>query len=87
MQTGLSYDDILLIPQYSEISSRHKVNIKSKVGNLLSLDTPIIAAPMDTICETEMAIALHKQGAMGILHRYNDPEEQLKMYLEANKLC
>ena len=39
---------------------------------------------MDTVCETDMAIALHKQGAFGILHRYNDLE-QLKMYLEVQK--
>ena len=85
MQTGLCYDDVLLVPQYSEISSRHKINIKSHVGSLLTLDTPIIAAPMDTVCEKDMAIALHKQGAFGVLHRYNDPEEQLKMYLEVQK--
>ena len=82
MQTGLCYDDVLLVPQYSEISSRHKINIKSFAGKYLALDTPIVAAPMDSVCETDMAIALHKQGAFGILHRYNDTEDQLKMYLE-----
>jgi len=85
MQTGLCYDDVLVVPQYSEISSRHKINIKSHVGNYLTLDTPIVAAPMDTVCETDMAIALHKQGAFGILHRYNTMEEQLEMYLEVQK--
>jgi IMP dehydrogenase len=85
MQTGLCYDDVLLVPQYSEISSRHKINITSPVGNFLTLDTPIVAAPMDTVCEADMAIALHKQGAFGILHRYNKIEEQLKMYLEVQK--
>jgi len=85
MQTGLCYDDVLIVPQYSEISSRHKINIKSHVGNYLTLDTPIVAAPMDTVCETDMAIALHKQGAFGILHRYNTMEEQLEMYLEVQK--
>ena len=85
MQTGLCYDDVLIVPQYSEISSRHKINIKSHVGNYLALDTPIVAAPMDTVCETDMAIALHKQGAFGILHRYNTMEEQLEMYLEVQK--
>jgi len=85
MQTGLCYDDILIVPQYSEISSRHKINIKSFVGDHLTLDTPIIAAPMDTVCEADMAIAMHKQGAFGILHRYNTMEEQLEMYLEVQK--
>ena len=85
MHTGLCYDDVLLVPQYSEISSRHEINIKSHVGNHLILDTPIIAAPMDTVCEVDMAIALHKKGAFGILHRYNTAEEQLKMYLEIQK--
>ena len=85
MHTGLCYDDVLVVPQYSEIPSRHKINIKSHVGNYLALDTPIIAAPMDSVCEVDMAIALHEQGAFGILHRYNTPEEQLKMYLEVQK--
>ena len=85
MQTGLCYDDILIVPQYSEVSSRHKIKLTSHVGNRLTLDTPIVAAPMDTVCEADMAIALHKKGAFGILHRYNEPEEQLKMYLEVQK--
>jgi len=85
MQTGLCYDDVLIVPQYSEISSRHKIKLTSYVGSYLTLDTPILAAPMDTICETIMAIALHKEGSFGILHRYNEIEDQLKMYLEVQK--
>ena len=85
MQTGLCYDDVLLVPQYSEISSRHKIKLTSFVGNYLILDTPIIAAPMDTICESAMAIELHKEGSFGIIHRYNDIGDQLKMYLEVQK--
>ena len=85
MQTGLCYDDVLIVPQYSEISSRHKINIMSHVGNYLALDAPIVAAPMDSVCEAPMAIALHKQGAFGIIHRYNETEDQLKMYLEVQK--
>ena len=85
MQTGLCYDDVLIGPQYSEISSRHKINIMSHVGNYLALDAPIVAAPMDSVCEAPMAIALHKQGAFGIIHRYNETEDQLKMYLEVQK--
>ena len=85
MQTGLCYDDVLIVPQYSEVSSRHKIKLTSHVGNRLTLDTPIVAAPMDTVCEAPMAIALHKEGAYGILHRYNELSKQLEMYLDVQK--
>ncbi len=85
MQTGLCYDDILVVPQYSEIRSRHKIDITSQLDDKTTLKIPIIAAPMDTVCEAPMAIALHKEGAYGILHRYNELSKQLEMYLDVQK--
>lgn len=90
MQTGLSYDDVLLVPQYSEIKSRHKVDITSALDDSIELSTPVVAAPMDTVSGVDMCIALHKQGGIAVLHRYNTIEEQLEMYLkiqEAGAQC
>jgi len=77
----LTYDDVLLVPQYSDIESRREVEI----GNWLDQDRnikfnlPIIASPMDTICEEKMAIAMARMGGLGIVHRYNTIEKQSQM--------
>ena len=78
----LSFDDILLIPQHSEVKSRKDVNLRVTIGRgsskALSLGIPIIAAPMDTVCEWEMASAIRKTGGLGILHRYMTIDEQVR---------
>ena len=78
---SLSYDDVLLVPQYSNIESRKEVSLQSNLGQY-RFDLPIIGSPMDTIVESEMATALAELGALGILHRYNSTQEQEKMALE-----
>lgn len=77
----LSFDDILLVPQISDISSRKDVNLGGSLGNGLNsvpFRIPMIAAPMDTVCEYEMAVAIRKAGGLGILHRYMTIEDQVK---------
>lgn len=67
------FDDILMVPQYSEISSRKEVNLSGFIGSSVRsivLSTPIIAAPMDTVCEADMAHSMRKLGGLGIIHRY-----------------
>jgi IMP dehydrogenase len=75
-QKCLSYDDVLLVPQYSEIASRSEIDISTDLGNGLKLALPVIASPMDTISEAPMAIAMHLAGGSAIIHRYNTIEEQ-----------
>lgn len=75
----LSFDDILLVPQYSSIASRKDVSIRTAIGkglSSISLDVPVIAAPMDTVCEWEMAVAIREAGGIGITHRYMSIAEQ-----------
>jgi IMP dehydrogenase len=73
----LSYDDVLLMPQYSDIRSRDDVNICSKLGNI-KLNLPLISAPMDTISEHKMAVSMANQGGASIIHRYNKIEDQVQ---------
>ena len=78
---ALCFDDILLVPQRSSVVSRHSVNTSMIVGSgnrSISLSLPIIAAPMDTVCDIEMCMAISSMGGIGILHRYMSYEDQLK---------
>jgi|SaaInl25SG_5_DNA_1037380.scaffolds.fasta_scaffold08043_2 IMP dehydrogenase len=78
----LSFDDILLVPQYADIASRKDVSLKSTIGigtkRSIGLSLPLIAAPMDTVCEWEMAAAMRKSGGLGIIHRYMPIEKQVE---------
>jgi IMP dehydrogenase len=76
MKEALSYDDVLLVPKYSNIQSRSEVTLKSVLGQNLVFDTPIIASPMDTVSGFDMAMKLSKLGGVAIIHRYNSIEEQ-----------
>tara|TARA_R100000234_G_C4993627_1_gene176758 strand:- start:256 stop:1278 length:1023 start_codon:yes stop_codon:yes gene_type:complete len=73
----LSYDDVLLVPQYSSIRSRSEIDISAKLGKGVELQLPIFASPMDTVSESGMATAMSKVGACAIIHRYNTIQEQV----------
>ena len=73
---GLSYDDVLLIPQYSEIDSRSEVDLSAKISPTLTLKIPLITAKMDTVTGIKMAIEIGKLGGMGILPRFETIESQ-----------
>jgi len=74
---GLSYDDVLLRPQYSDIESRSDIDISGHLSEHFSLPLPIIASPMDTIAETAMANAMTDAGASAVIHRYNTIDVQV----------
>ena len=65
---GLTYDDVLLVPAYSEILPR-EVSIQTKFTKNISINIPIISAAMDTVTESEMAIAIAREGGIGVLHK------------------
>jgi len=79
MKKGLTYDDVLLVPQYSDIKSRSEVSLATKFGRGVKLGLPIIASPMDTVSEANMAGSLGELGGISIIHRYNSIEEQSAM--------
>lgn len=73
---ALTYDDIQLVPEYSDVESRQSVSLTSRITTNYSLEIPIIAAPMPTVCEYEMALKLSELGAIGCVHRFMSIEEQ-----------
>ncbi len=77
-KTGLTFDDVLLIPARTPVEPKEVV-VESKVTKNISLKVPILSSPMDTVTEAEMAIAMAEFGALGIIHRNMSVEQQVEM--------
>lgn len=73
---GYSYDDVLIVPKYNKVRSRHDVSLETRVTRNHPLGIPLIAANMDTVCDSKMAIALGKLGGLGVIHRFMTPEQE-----------
>ena len=90
IKEALTYNDVLLEPQYSDIKSRSDVVIGSALDGpyaYVSLRLPIIASPMDTISEEEMGVAMWQEGGLAVVHRYNTIERQLEIMDHIITLC
>ena len=72
---GLTYDDVLLVPAYSEVLPR-EVSIATKFSRNITLNVPIVSAAMDTVTESAMAIAMAREGGIGVLHKNMSIEQQ-----------
>jgi IMP dehydrogenase len=72
---GLTYDDVLLVPSYSEILPR-EVDTTSYFTKKIKLNTPLVSAAMDTVTEYQLAIAIAQEGGIGVLHKNMTIEEQ-----------
>lgn len=81
----LTYDDVLLVPQFSDIKSRKEVDIGNSLDENIHLGLPVISSPMDTVTTAEMAICLARSGGLGIVHRYNTPAEQVRIVKQIRK--
>jgi len=72
---GLTFDDVLLVPAYSQILPRD-VSIKTMLTKKITLHVPMLSAAMDTVTEAKLAIALAREGGLGILHKNMGIEQQ-----------
>ena len=70
MKTALTYDDIQLVPAYSSIKSRQNIKLHTLLSERYGLLNPIVASPMDTVCEFEMAYKMAEMGGVGCIHRF-----------------
>jgi IMP dehydrogenase len=77
-ETALTYDDVLLVPQYSDVDSRRRLSTQTRLTNLITLQIPIVSANMDVVTEYEMAIAMAREGGIGIIHRFMSIDEQAR---------
>ena len=74
---GLTFDDVLLIPAYSEVLPNN-VNLKTKFSRNITLNVPLVSAAMDTVTESQMAIAIAREGGIGVIHKNMSIEEQAR---------
>ena len=74
---GLTFDDVLLIPAYSEVLPK-EVELKTKFSRHIELNVPFVTAAMDTVTESEMAIAIAREGGIGVIHKNMSIEEQAR---------
>jgi len=84
MKEALSYDDVLLVPAYSEILPGD-VSVKTRLAGELTLNIPLLSAAMDTVTEERLAIALALEGGAGVIHRNLRPEEQGRQVAEVKR--
>lgn len=75
VKEGLTYDDVLLLPAYSNVLPK-QVTLASKLTKNITLNTPILSAAMDTVTESRLAIAIAQQGGIGVIHKNMSIEEQ-----------
>ena len=85
IKEGLTFDDVLLVPKYSNITTRSQTDLRTKLSKNISLNIPLISANMDTVTESAMAIAMAREGGIGIIHRFLTVEEEVEEVLKVKR--
>ena len=84
LKKALTFEDVLLVPQYSEILPKN-VSLFTKFTRNITLNTPIVSAAMDTVTETRTAIMMARLGGIGVIHKNMDIASQAKMVKRVKK--
>ena len=79
MRKTLTYDDINILPKYSEVLSREDVDLSTRFTKKTTLSIPIVSSPMDTVTELNMAKEMLDMGGVGVIHRFQSIEKQTRM--------
>jgi len=82
---GLTFDDVLLVPKYSDITSRSQTDLSTKLSRNISINIPFVSANMDTVTESSMAMAMARAGGIGIIHRFLTIKEQANEVLKVKR--
>jgi IMP dehydrogenase len=82
---GLTFDDVLLVPKYSDITSRSQTDLSTKLSRNISINIPFVSANMDTVTESSMAMAMARAGGIGIIHRFLSIQEQTNEVLKVKR--
>ena len=85
IREGVTFDDVLLVPKYSKITSRSDTDLSTKLSRNISLNMPLISANMDTITESSMAVTVAREGGIGIIHRFLTIQQQVNEVLKVKR--
>ena len=77
IREGLTFDDVLLVPKFSDIISRSQTDLTTQLSRNISINIPLISANMDTVTESTMAVTIAREGGIGIIHRFLTVEEEV----------
>ncbi|MEM2670819.1 MAG: IMP dehydrogenase [Sulfolobales archaeon] len=78
MGYGLSLDDVLLVPSYSDLNSRSEVSLRTRFSRRIWINIPLVSAAMDSVTESRMAIAMARMGGIGVIHRFMPIDRQVE---------
>lgn len=82
---GLTFDDVLLVPKYSDITSRSQTDLSTKLSRNITINIPFVSANMDTVTESAMAATMARAGGIGIVHRFLTIQEQANEVLKVKR--
>jgi len=85
LRVGLTFDDVLLVPKFSDVKSRKDADTSTRFSRRIKLSIPIVSANMDTVTESAMAISLARQGGIGVIHRFLTVEEEVYEVLKVKR--
>lgn len=85
LKTGLSFDDVLVVPKHSELDSRSDVSLNARIVDDIHADSPIISAPMDTVTSVDVGHVLDEHGGSVVFDRYESPIEQAEKISQLNE--
>ena len=85
IREGFTFDDVLLIPKFSDITSRSQTDLSTNLSRNIKLNIPLVSANMDTVTESTMATTMARQGGIGIIHRFLTIEEEANQVLKVKR--
>ena len=85
IREGITFDDVLLVPKFSSITSRSETDLSTRLSKNISLNIPLISANMDTVTESTMAVTMAREGGIGFIHRFLTIEEQAIQVLKVKR--
>ena len=86
IREGLTFDDVPLVPKFSDVSSRSQTDLSTRLSRNISINIPLISANMDTVTESSMAVTIAREGGIGIIHRFLSIKEEVNEVLKSNVL-
>lgn len=85
IREGLTFDDVLLVPKYSDITTRSQTDLSTRLSRNISLNIPFVSANMDTVTESSMAVAIARAGGIGIIHRFMTIQDEAAEVLKVKR--